>query len=173
VDSRFSRNDRSEYSPKSSAVTPAEAGVQRGQCQTRVFIQTLQPALWGLGDLPRTHPTACLGVRSFGVRQLAAAFLPASLLARISTWSTIPCQQAGFSQSGSKLPHSKAPLRMPGGKRFSLTCKAPPFRQPRLIHIFNNALRVSTSSIVLTIILRKSPLGSSESKTSRISCGVR
>ena len=29
--------------PKSSAVTPAEAGVQPGQCQTRVFTQTLKP----------------------------------------------------------------------------------------------------------------------------------
>jgi hypothetical protein len=46
--------------------------------------------------------------RSFGVRQLAAAFRPASLLAGISAERTIPRQQAGSSQSGSKLPHSKA-----------------------------------------------------------------
>jgi len=46
----------------------------------------------------------------FGVRQLAAAFRPASLLAGISAGGTIPRQQAGSSQSGSKLPHSKASL---------------------------------------------------------------
>ena len=51
--------------------------------------------------------------RSFGVRQLAAAFLPASLLAQISTARTIRRQQAGSRQSGSKLPHSKASLRSP------------------------------------------------------------
>ena len=58
---------------------------------------------------------ACM--RSFGVRQLAAAFLSASLLAGISsennvaeilTERTIPSQQAGWCESGSKLPHSKA-----------------------------------------------------------------
>jgi hypothetical protein len=56
------------------------------------------------------------------VRQLAAAFLPAGLRAGISPESkmvgvssarTIPSQQAGWRQSGSKLPHSKASLRMP------------------------------------------------------------
>jgi hypothetical protein len=47
-------------------------------------------------------------MRSYGVRQLAAAFRPASLLAGISAEGTIPRQQAGSSQSGSKLPHSKA-----------------------------------------------------------------
>ncbi len=47
-------------------------------------------------------------VRSFGVRQLAAAFLPASSLAGISTWRTIHRQQAGWGKSGSELPHSKA-----------------------------------------------------------------
>src|SRR5271157_1938787 len=46
---------------------------------------------------------------AFGVRQLAAAFRPASLLAGISAGGIIPCQQAGSSQSGSKLPHSKFP----------------------------------------------------------------
>jgi hypothetical protein len=46
------------------------------------------------------------------VRQLAAAFLPASLLAGISTGSAIPRQQAGSRQSGSKLPHSKASHRI-------------------------------------------------------------
>jgi hypothetical protein len=60
--------------------------------------------------------------RSFGVRQLAAAFLPASLLAetespalpegfsRILFAVTSPSQQAGWGKSGSKLPHSKASL---------------------------------------------------------------
>ena len=43
----------------------------------------------------------------FGVRQLAAAFQPASLLAGISIASAIRSQQAGWGQSGSKLPHSK------------------------------------------------------------------
>jgi len=41
-----------------------------------------------------------------------------------------------------------------------------------LFQIFNKVLRASTSSIVLTIILRKSPRGSSESKRSRSSCGL-
>jgi len=49
-----------------------------------------------------------LRVQSFGVRQLAAAFLPASLLAGISPGSDIASQQAGWGKSGSKLPHSKA-----------------------------------------------------------------
>jgi hypothetical protein len=47
-------------------------------------------------------------MRGFGVRQLAAAFRPASLLAGISAEGTVPRQQAGSNQSGSKLPHSKA-----------------------------------------------------------------
>jgi hypothetical protein len=47
------------------------------------------------------------------VRRLAAAFLPASLLAGTSLERTNPSQQAGWCQSGSKLPHSKASLRMP------------------------------------------------------------
>jgi len=42
------------------------------------------------------------------VRQLAAAFLPATLLAGLSSENTIRSQQAGWRQSGSKLPHSKA-----------------------------------------------------------------
>ena len=58
-----------------------------------------------VGPVPRA---ACAGMRSFGVRQQAAAFRPASLLAGISAEGTIPRQQAGSSQSGSKLPHSKA-----------------------------------------------------------------
>ncbi len=61
------------------------------------------------------------------MRQLAAAFLPASLLAGLSTTSTTPrsvfdfasasgrsIQQAGWCKSGSKLPHSKASLRQHG-----------------------------------------------------------
>ena len=40
---------------------------------------------------PRVSATiACTGVRNFGVRQLAAAFLPASLVAGISLESAIP-----------------------------------------------------------------------------------
>jgi len=58
-------------------------------------------------------------VRSFGVRQLAAAFLSASLLAPISSACTNPSQPAGWWKSGSKLPHSKAPHRMPTRKRYS------------------------------------------------------
>ena len=76
----------------------------------------LQPRRHGALVISPVLPTACLGVGSFGVRQLAAAFLPASLLAGIATESIIARQQAGSSQSGSKLPHSKASLRMPGVK---------------------------------------------------------
>jgi len=43
------------------------------------------------------------------VRQLAAAFHPASLLTATSPESTIPSQQGGWCKSGSKLPHSKGP----------------------------------------------------------------
>jgi hypothetical protein len=43
--------------------------------------------------------TACAGAARFGVRQLAAAFLPASWLAGIGTESIIARQQAGTSQS--------------------------------------------------------------------------
>ena len=56
---------------------------------------------------------ASAATRSFGVRQLVAAFLPASLLAGISTERIIPSQRAGWYKSGSKLPHSKASLRKP------------------------------------------------------------
>jgi hypothetical protein len=55
------------------------------------------------------------------VRQLAAAFLPASLLAGVSSERILPSQQAAWGQSGSKLPHSKALLRMPTGERFFAT----------------------------------------------------
>jgi hypothetical protein len=34
-----------EMRAKSSSVTPAEAGVQPGQCQTRVFTQALKPGV--------------------------------------------------------------------------------------------------------------------------------
>jgi len=44
-----------------------------------------------------------LVMAGFGVRQLAAALSPASLLGVISASG----QQAGRQQSGSKLPHSK------------------------------------------------------------------
>ena len=56
-------------------------------------------------------------MRSFGVRQLAATFLPASSLAGISTASAIPSQQAGWSQSGSVVPHSKAGCARTGRTR--------------------------------------------------------
>jgi len=61
-------------------------------------------------------------VRSFGVRQLAAAFSPASLLAGLKfRWlagaelgtRSKSREQARGEESGSKLPHSKASLRMP------------------------------------------------------------
>jgi hypothetical protein len=45
--------------------------------------------------------------RRFGVRQLAAAFSAASLLAVVLSRGR-PGQQAGLQESGSKLPHSKA-----------------------------------------------------------------
>jgi hypothetical protein len=61
------------------------------------------------------------------VRQLAAAFLPASLLAGIAIESIIARQQAGSSQGGSKLPHSKASHRMTAETSFSAACEAPPF----------------------------------------------
>jgi hypothetical protein len=48
------------------------------------------------------------GMQSFGVRQLAAAFLSASLLAGTFHLSTSSSQQAGWGKSGSKLPHSRA-----------------------------------------------------------------
>jgi hypothetical protein len=52
-------------------------------------------------------------VRSFGVRQLAAAFIPASLLAGSFNSTTNTRQQAGLGQSGSKLPHSKGRRPIP------------------------------------------------------------
>ena len=55
----------------------------------------------------------------FGVRQLAAAFSGASLLApRQAKTVTVGGQQAGLEESGSKLPHSKA--GHPPGKRAPL-----------------------------------------------------
>jgi hypothetical protein len=47
------------------------------------------------------------GVRSFGVRQLAAALAPASSLVGQSAIRLIYCEQARGQESGSKLPHSK------------------------------------------------------------------
>ena len=66
----------------------------------------------------RTNSRLLACVRSFGVRQLAAAFSPASLLAAAfyskptcgRTWYACskPREQARGEESGSKLPHSKA-----------------------------------------------------------------
>jgi hypothetical protein len=47
-------------------------------------------------------------MRSFGVRLLAAAFAPASLLAGISADVEKPREQVRGEESGSKQPHSKA-----------------------------------------------------------------
>jgi len=58
--------------------------------------------------------------------KLAAAFLPASLLAGIATESLIARQQAGSNQSGSKLPHSKAPLRMHAARPYMIWAGADP-----------------------------------------------
>ena len=60
---------------------------------------------------------AYLRVRSFGVRQLAAALLPASSLAANCARIRNPREQARVEESGSKLPHSKASHRMPPLKR--------------------------------------------------------
>ncbi len=65
-------------------------------------------------------------MRSFGVRQLAAAFLLASLLVGIFNSSPNSSQQAGWWKSGSKLQHCKAPHAGTSGRgpalspRFSL-----------------------------------------------------
>ena len=56
------------------------------------------------------------GAARFRVRQLAAAFPPASLLAGIPRRTFICSQQAGSCQSGSKLPHSKAAHRASLGR---------------------------------------------------------
>jgi hypothetical protein len=45
-------------------------------------------------------------------------FPPRELARGISNACTIPRQQAGWRQSGSKLPHSKASLRLPTEKLF-------------------------------------------------------
>ncbi len=78
-------------------------------------------------------------MRSFGVRQLAAAFLPASLLAGFSSATTMSRQQAGSRKSGSKLPQSKASRprgmeipRTPGLRKCLHAVSVPPlFGQPR------------------------------------------
>ncbi len=49
-------------------------------------------------------------MRSFGVRQLAAALTRACLLATIGGCSRNPEEHARAEKSGSKLPHSKASL---------------------------------------------------------------
>jgi len=67
-------------------------------------------------------------VRSFGVRQLAAALARASLLAGSDALGCNPRERARGEESGSKLPHSKASLRMTAETSFSAACKTPPFR---------------------------------------------
>ena len=63
--------------------------------------------------------TVCAGAARFGVRQLAAALCPASLLAgfvpvtipntsHLAWRGVLPSKLAGWGESGSKLPHSKA-----------------------------------------------------------------
>ena len=52
-------------------------------------------------------------MRSFGVRQLAAALSPASLLAGDSAHGRDSREQARGEESGSKLPHSKASRLIP------------------------------------------------------------
>ncbi len=54
-------------------------------------------------------------------------FPPRELARGISNACTIARQQAGLRQSGSKLPHPKASLRMAAETSFSAACKAPPF----------------------------------------------
>jgi len=49
--------------------------------------------------------------RSFGVRQLAAAFSPARLLAEKCAPRRCAREQARGKESGSELPHSKAAYR--------------------------------------------------------------
>jgi hypothetical protein len=71
---------------------------------------------------------ACAGAARFGVRQLAAALARASLLAGSDALGCNPRERARGEESGSKLPHSKASLRMTAETSFSAACKTPPFR---------------------------------------------
>ena len=71
------------------------------------FVEVLERTARGEPPVP-TEPHARHAERSFGVRQLAAAFPFASSPAGISAVSVLPSQQAGSNQSGSELPHSNA-----------------------------------------------------------------
>jgi hypothetical protein len=60
----------------------------------------------------RTAPTSCgVWMRSFGVRQLAAAFLPASLFAAISTRAQIPASKLAQAKAAAscRTPKRAAP----------------------------------------------------------------
>jgi hypothetical protein len=61
----------------------------------------------------------------FGVRQLAAALARARLLSGNDAPGCKPREQARGEESGSKLPHSKAPLRMTAETSISAACSAP------------------------------------------------
>ena len=65
--------------------------------------------------LNRHHGRGGWWMRSFRVRQLAAAFVPASLLAEYLYLSLNPREHAREWKSGSKLPHSKASQSHPLG----------------------------------------------------------
>ncbi len=62
----------------------------------------------GLPGSIHATTSAYNSMRSFGVRQLAAALTRASLLAGDCPPGRDSCEQARREESGSKLPHSKA-----------------------------------------------------------------
>ena len=62
------------------------------------------------------------------VPRCGTALARASLLAGIDTLGFNPREPARGEESGSKLPHSKAPLKITGRTSFSAACKPPPLR---------------------------------------------
>jgi len=81
------------------ALTSARGRVEASECRERdnhgYLWRSEGPGFTGCGTkVPSRH-----SVRSFGVRQLAAAFLPVISLGGISTESAIPGQQAAALQS--------------------------------------------------------------------------
>ena len=111
---------------------------EKDWCLVAVVSELICPVMEGRGFTGCGKTRLCRhSERSFGVRQLAAAFLPASLLAGIATESITARQQAGSSQSGgpprrTALQSGLRPRRLswrpaPALTSFSAACKAPPF----------------------------------------------
>ena len=106
----------------------------------------------------RTAPTSCgVWMRSFGVRQLAAAFLPASSLAGISTRAQIPASKlAGVKAAAS----CRTPKRAASAQALGVGHRAAPTHQPQLGGASSGWREASPKSSCLVFLIEQTPQAS-------------